>query len=1020
MKRSVLVLYVFSLLLVLSLPACGTDSEPADDDDDAAVDGDTCGGCEAGLSCLGGVCSCDPREVDCCVSPSDCPAGASCIDHRCVVLGDDDDDNTSDGDSDGDNPTDGDQNDDDDDDDSTDGDDESDGDTESDGDSGDDDDDDTVQCPPHFGLENLTALEDLPLFRPGVQAQMTSSTARNGTEDDYRNVLYLDGSENVLMESNQPGCITRIWFAEVNTVRERLLRFYFNGESTARISYRLSEILSGENAPFLPPLVGEVSESVYILVPICYEQGMRVTLDNFPRGYHVNYSTYGNAQCLEEYSSDLNVSQAVTQLTDGLGSDPKPQDGLVPTSVNRALPSGVSDKFFEYFEEGQIMSIEMDIAPASEEVLQNTFLQIYFEDKSQPNVDVPIGLFFGSGFGEKDVTTLPVGMSTQGMWYSYLPMPYWSRVRIYVDNRSTESISSLTMNLKRLTQAPSQSATGYFHAIYREGLPVTSGQDFIIAQVAGQGQYIGTILAMESNPSEYSNAFLLGDERITIDGNRGPDLSGTGTDNYFNGSQKWRAGAYTHPLFHVTQAGTNPFQYTALRWHLIDAIPFNSSLKVGFEVGGTNTYPGMYRSIAMFYASCLSGMVLSDSLNVGTSVPMDNPITEQYHDCEVVDDYDSQGHRDQTGTFTDEQSTTFTDSGRGFVGTSGNMGYISCLFTLDPNNQGVRLVRLLDYSIQNQLANVYVDGNLVGQWYTPGNNTSRRWLESAFNIPLEFTENKTEARIKLEYASGAEFNLYNLNVYSYLELSDTVQGPGQVDADNVTYEMQGMRPLLSWLAPSSGTPPAYYHVYRGNAYNFQADETSLVGTVDTEQFLDVALSSQTTYYYKFIAEDCTGRRGPVSRHVEIDTGVPPICFEAEETLNNDVFATTMTCSGEGLGPQSYEGASGGMVLVCTTNTTTQKVTLSKIIDIAADYRIYVDAGKDQDAAIWEMQVNSQLQGNRFDGYAGGPELVTNIDMGTKVLSAANNNFSFRVTGRNENSGGYKVIIDRICLYGRER
>ncbi len=1025
MKRSVLLLYVFSFLLLLAVGACGTDSEPAADDDDDLSDGDTCGGCEDGLVCLSGQCACSPSEPDCCVDPTDCATGLVCTNHVCVDPGttDDDDDNVyPDGDTDGDEPdgdteTDGDTDDDDDDDD-----DDSDGDTDgdTDGDSdGDIDGDITLQCPAHFGLGNLTHLEDLPLFRPGVQAHMSSSTDPDGEDNDYSNVLYQDGSENVLMESNQPGCITRLWFAaDVANLREGLLRFYFNEESTARISYRLSEIVSGDNAPFVAPLVGETSESIYILVPICYEESMRVTLDKFPNGFHINYSTYGDAQCLEEYNPDVDLSTVTSQLVDNLGSDPKPQSGLVETNADRALPIGASDRFFEYFEEGQIMSLEVDIAPASEEVLQNTFLQIYFEDKSQPNVDVPIGMFFGSGFGEDEVSTLAAGMSPTGYWYNFLPMPYWSRVRIYVENRSSEAISSLSMRVKRLTQAPPQSQTGYFHAYYREGLPVTSGQDFVAASVTGQGHYVGTILAMESNPSQYSNAFLLGDERITVDGNRGPDLSGTGTDNYFNGAKKWRSGAYTHPLFHVSRASTNPFQYTGIRWHLTDAIPFNASMNVAFEVGDGNDYPGMYRSVSMFYGSCLSGMVLSDRVDVGTSIPADNPLTEEYHSCEFSD-WDAQGHRDQEGEFTDDQSTSYTDSGRGFVGTGGNMGYMSCDFTLDPGNQGVRLVRLLDYSIQNQLANVYVDSELVGQWYTPGNNTRRRWLESAFNIPKEFTVNKSQARIKIEYASGAEVNAYQLDAYSYLELSETVQGPGQVDADNVSYEMQGMHPVLSWFAPSTGTPPAFYHVYRGNAYNFTADDTTLVGTVDTESFTDEELSSQTTYYYKFIAEDCTGRRGPVSRHAEIDTGVPPVCFEAEETLNTDSTSTTMNCTGEGLGVQSYDGASGGQVLICEASNLAQRVTLSKEIDTQAHYQIYIDAGKDQDAAIWELLVNQQRQGDRFDGYAGGPELVTSIDMGSKTLAAMSNNFSFRVTGQNASSGGYKVILDRICLYGSE-
>ncbi|MGE5482417.1 MAG: glycoside hydrolase family 172 protein, partial [Bacteroidota bacterium] len=88
------------------------------------------------------------------------------------------------------------------------------------------------------------------------------------------------------------------------------------------------------------------------------------------------------------------------------------------------------------------------------------------------------------------------------------------------------------------------------------------------------------------------------------------------------------------------------------------------------------------------------------------------------------------------------------DNGRAFT------GYSEFTVKIDPDNQGVRLIRRLDYGIANQTAQVYVDGELVDDWSTPGSAVGYNWLDATFDIPAGYTRGKSSLRIRVEFISS--------------------------------------------------------------------------------------------------------------------------------------------------------------------------------------------------------------------------------------------------------------------------
>ena len=101
------------------------------------------------------------------------------------------------------------------------------------------------------------------------------------------------------------------------------------------------------------------------------------------------------------------------------------------------------------------------------------------------------------------------------------------------------------------------------------------------------------------------------------------------------------------------------------------------------------------------------------------------------------------------------------DDGRAFT------GYSEFTVEIEPENQGVRLIRRLDYGIGDQTALVYVDGEQAGWWSTPGSDTAYNWREAAFDIPAEYTRGKSSLRIRIQFVSSRiDWNEFYYWVYT--------------------------------------------------------------------------------------------------------------------------------------------------------------------------------------------------------------------------------------------------------------
>jgi hypothetical protein len=235
-------------------------------------------------------------------------------------------------------------------------------------------------------------------------------------------------------------------------------------------------------------------------------------------------------------------------------------------------------------------------------------LRIYWDGRKEPGVEVPLGEFFAVGQGRPAVVeSLPVQVSPSGALSCYWRMPFASSARIVVANDNPDRTTGLYWQVDwvELDQLPPK--TPYFHARYRQEYPAQAGRDYIIADLTGAGQYVGTLMSVTLGQDGWWGE---GDDFFYIDGEAVPSLQGTGSEDYFNDAWGFRPRTshwFGQPRWQGDEAGDSGVAY---RWHVLDPVGFTNSLKVTLEHKGNRAedYEGFYierpdfiNSVAFWY-----------------------------------------------------------------------------------------------------------------------------------------------------------------------------------------------------------------------------------------------------------------------------------------------------------------------------------------------------------------------------------------------------------------------------------
>jgi hypothetical protein len=230
-------------------------------------------------------------------------------------------------------------------------------------------------------------------------------------------------------------------------------------------------------------------------------------------------------------------------------------------------------------------------------------LRIYWDDETTPSVEVPVGDFFGMGWGQYSaLRSLPVCVNPGSAFNCYWPMPFRKKCRITLENIDDKDMVLYYQVDYLLTEVPANAA--YFHAQFRRVNPLPyKGVVTLLDSVRGKGQYVGTYLAWGVHDNGWWGE---GEIKFYMDGDKDwPTICGTGTEDYFCGSYDFD----THTL---NAAGVNESRYTEFnspysglaqvikgdghynvaqrfglyRWHITDPIRFDKNLRVTIQALG--------------------------------------------------------------------------------------------------------------------------------------------------------------------------------------------------------------------------------------------------------------------------------------------------------------------------------------------------------------------------------------------------------------------------------------------------
>ena len=429
--------------------------------------------------------------------------------------------------------------------------------------------------------------------------------------------------EYLICDVNSPGAILRLWTANING----RIRLYldntkaplFEGDAQ-EFFWKTIEVLAGKTADF--DYRGTLRQYDATYFPIPFSKRCRIEWIGDIRKihfYHVGLRLYDKdvkvrtfrPEDISQYSSKL---KEINEVLADPGEDKNTRD-IPVKSFSISVPPGHRKTVFT--ENGtaaiRYLSIKMNTSEP-ESALRKNILSIWFDNSSVPQVNAPIGDFFGAAPGINPYKSLPFTIQPDGKMICRFVMPYQRSVRIEIENLSDVE-SSTGIEIKTGDYEWTEGKSMHFRARWKIDHGLTASYffphssnvfDILYLMASGQGRIVGAA-AFLYNPSNattsWGNWWGEGDEKIFVDNDTFPSYFGTGTEDYFNYS--WSSSkifSYSYCGQPKNDGPGNRGYVANYRWHISDDIPFSNKTAFYMELGHHGVVKDFsYGRIVYFY-----------------------------------------------------------------------------------------------------------------------------------------------------------------------------------------------------------------------------------------------------------------------------------------------------------------------------------------------------------------------------------------------------------------------------------
>lgn len=594
--------------------------------------------------------------------------------------------------------------------------------------------------------------DGLFLIPDGIRAYQISSYDRSGGNDDgNRAWAYLDFNRAersfTIFEATGPGRLSRFWMTGWRD--PEALRLVVDGKEAGVVPVR--DLFSGDVAPFTFPLAGdeEVSSGgFYSYVPFDYDRSLTIETSSVSRYIQLQHYHYADAVSRRRENARVDlIDESAYELirnTKKLAS----LDAGRTLLVARLDGPGIVER----------LGISLPVAAVRAETMEDVLLDdlvllLTADGASQPQIRAPLSELAGGTLTGEPVTTAAGSVSVNGGEVAIelgWPMPFADDVRIELENRGDRSPGLLQLVVEHrvvpeIATLLEQGTIGHLHARHRRQGDFVPGRDVELIDWRGAGRLVGVILVASSADPE-NRRILEGDDRIYIDGASTPQIHGTGTEDFFNGGWYYSFGPFslpTHgnPAHLVDAAGDHTTQY---RYLLTDSIPFEGRLRMTMEHGPTNNLAGVFSSTVLFYGVEEQRLRRVQSFDAARLASAAGVSVHQFEAPLVGTDDPTVASR--RGVVLEEPITFEVD-------------------LVEPGSH-VLLRRLTDLTLANQRAEVYVNGELAGEWLTPGFVNEPGIVSSEFLAGGGLTDAGRRARIEIRPLSP--WSATRLEVFSVL------------------------------------------------------------------------------------------------------------------------------------------------------------------------------------------------------------------------------------------------------------
>lgn len=440
-----------------------------------------------------------------------------------------------------------------------------------------------------------------------------------------------------MMESEGPGCITRIWTADP---QKGTVRIFIDRSPNPAIECPFAELF--DLLPLSQGIGGESPENYArskaealpmghtSYCPIPFQHHCKVTIE--PEDdylyYHVNATLFPPGTRIESFdvgkSLDTEPVREAKAVLDNWDSGKPIVD--MSHAKNRAfeLAPGEEMTLLDHAGAGILKGLHLALRtdmPAHElaHIRENLWLVAHFDDDEPRDASVraPIGPMFLDYGQEPKPHSLFLGRNGAGEYYCYFPMPHHRKAHVRLVNRSVLPVKLMSAVLHQPEKEidedlfrfrarwHTETPYGPDHRDY-EGLACRllnlDGYDNVEFLYAfGAGHFVGCGFNADMSDGPTDRAAGEGDEMFFVDDDPRLTMYGTGAEDYVNDA--WGIRGYVGPLSGDAiggEWGTN-VQIYGYRLHVADPVPFIRKGRFTIEHGTGNNCSGHYKSVAYWY-----------------------------------------------------------------------------------------------------------------------------------------------------------------------------------------------------------------------------------------------------------------------------------------------------------------------------------------------------------------------------------------------------------------------------------